>query len=95
MAQRSRRLSSVATSQSTTFKPYERGAPDAPGTGQNRVPPASSYQRPQVTGAEPVRSGSREITRVNSAGLVQAGSQTTGGQTVAVSRPAQHDANSA
>jgi hypothetical protein len=70
------RLSSTGQAQARPFKPAQWGTPDAPGTGQNRVPPASGYQRPQASGAQPVHGGSREIGRYGSAELVQAGSET-------------------
>jgi hypothetical protein len=50
-------------------------------------PSAASYQRPQASGAQPVRAGSRVVTTVDSAGLVEAGKVTTGGQPTTAPRP--------
>jgi hypothetical protein len=52
-------------------------------------PSAASYQRPQASGAQPVRAGSRVVTTVDSAGLVEAGKVTgTPSQPVQIPKPA-------
>jgi hypothetical protein len=68
------RMSSTPQQQPKPYKPAEYGMPGTP--KPVNVPPASSYQRPQTSGAQPVRSGSREVARVDSAGVVAAGQQT-------------------
>jgi hypothetical protein len=80
------RLLSTPQRQQQPYKPNEYGAPDAPGTGPKPVPPASSYTRPQTAGAQPVRAGTREVARVDSQGLVEAGQQTG-----TPAQPVQHD----
>jgi hypothetical protein len=71
---RATHLSSTPQPAPATFKPNEWGKPAAPRYAD--VPPASSYQRPQAAGAQPVRTGSREVARVDGAGLIHAGTVT-------------------
>jgi hypothetical protein len=56
---------------------------------QGGQPSASAYQRPQASGAQPVRTGSRVVTTADSAGLVEAGRVTgTPTQPVQIPKPA-------
>jgi hypothetical protein len=49
--------------------------------------PQPVVHRPQPAAAGPVRTGSRVVTTVDSAGLVEAGKVTTGGQPVTATKP--------
>jgi hypothetical protein len=57
--------------------------------------PAPVMRRPQAATPNVPRSGSRELARVDSAGLVEAGGQTTGGQQVQQVAPVLNNAGSA
>ncbi len=51
------------------------------------VPASQATRHQPATPSGPPRSGSREVARVDSAGLVAAGQQTTGGQPVQQPQP--------
>jgi hypothetical protein len=86
------RMSSTPTPKPATYKPNEYGKPDAPGSGPKPVPqPQATRHQPA---AAPRRTGSAELANVDSAGLVEAGKQTTGGQPVQQQAPALNNANS-
>jgi len=67
------RMSNVPTPQPEPFKPAQFGKPGTP--APINVPSPSSA-RPQAATPNVPRSGSREIARVDSAGLAAAGQQT-------------------
>jgi hypothetical protein len=70
-------------------KTVPMGGKQATKLTQGGQPSAASYQRPQASGAQPVRAGSRVVTTVDSAGLVEAGRVTgTPPQPVQVPQPA-------
>lgn len=79
------RLSSTPQSQPAPYKRNEWGAADAPGSGPKLVP-APQATRPRAATPHVPRSGTREVARVDSAGLATAG-QVTGTPAQPVQQP--------
>jgi hypothetical protein len=86
------RLSSTPQPQPSPYKPREAGAADVP---PQRVARPTPGTRPTAATPNVPRSGSREVARVDSAGLVEAGKQTgTPAEPVQQQAPVLNNANS-